>query len=93
LAAHSEKIHDSQHILGKNKVVNTFWGKNMIGSTFWRKKHGWSQSCFPTKFTTNYIFLPECAANHVVNQNVLSIMFFSQNMLPIIGSTFWGKHD
>jgi hypothetical protein len=29
------------------------------------------QPCFPIDCTANYIFFPECAANHVVSQNVL----------------------
>jgi hypothetical protein len=47
LAAHFEKKHDWQHILGKNMIGSIFWGKprlaahsgekNMIGSTFWEK--------------------------------------------------------
>jgi hypothetical protein len=36
-AAHSGKNEDRQHILGKTKIISTFWGKNMIDSTFWEK--------------------------------------------------------
>jgi hypothetical protein len=32
-------------------------------------------SCFSTEFAANYVFLPECAVNHVFSQNVLEIMF------------------
>jgi hypothetical protein len=40
-------------------------------------------------------FFPECAANHIIFQNVQSVMFCPHNyilMKKMISSTFWEKN-
>jgi hypothetical protein len=73
LAAHSGK-----------KIIfdRTIWRKNMISSTFW-EKHVWQHILGKKLFLRMCCeswFFPECAANHIIFQNVQSVMFCPQKI-------------
>jgi hypothetical protein len=57
LAAHSEKIHDSEHIQGKN----------IVGSTFLEKKHDW-QHILGRKHGWQHILGKEHDWQHILEQ-------------------------